>query len=308
MGACASSDSSRCPTEKFNFEASYRNKYTKLSNEHSTLIKYVEENVFDRGNEIDNEQINILKYKIELLLTILAMEDKSKDVINGRMEAMKCMLVSEGQSAQYLEELFSQYNTAHSPSTIDLNYDIDIANAIEMTRNAFEKNHVRDEIVQAFVDEEGTLRLSVSREEFVERLEATTTIHLPTKDLQVLSLRFFDGLMVSVPEFLSFFGNSSKQRLVRSASHAVTVTQENIDINIDLSNSMTNFVISPNSRSTTNQVSMMDTQYSTKELNVSVMKLIVLWMYVKEALLTEFENRRTGTSRTLSVAQFSVRF
>lgn len=295
------------PTEKFNFETSYRNKFMKLSKEHSDLIKYIDESHFNRGSEVDNEQINVLQYKIELLLTMLAMEDKSKEIVLNRMEAMKFMLISEGQSAQQLEELFNQYS-AHSPTMIDLNYDIDISNAIEKTQIAFETN--RDEIIHTFVDDFGSLRVSMSREEFIKALEAVN-IKLSTKDLQILSLRFFDGLAISVPEFLSFFGHSSTQRLVRSASHAVTMSEENIDFSMNLLHTNSNFhsdfnYIPESVMNSTNQVSTMTQHSISKELNLSITKLVILWKHVKTALLAEFENQCNGTGRTISTAQFSV--
>lgn len=300
---CTASNSRLDPTEKFNFEASYRNKFMRLSKEHNQLVKYIEENL-DRGNEVDNEQVNVLRYKIELLLTMLAMEDKSKEVIVSRMETLKWMLMSEGQSAQQLEELFSQY-AAHSPSTIDLNYDIDIASAIEKTRVVFGVK--RDEIVSAFLAEDGTLRLTLTRQEFVSALGPAT--QLPTKILQILALRFFDGAMVSTTEFLTFFGSTAAHRLIHAANHAITMTQEILAANLE-SQPLTSCLDLNTSKewtaATVGSELLSATRLERTELSVSVTKLVLLWAYVKDALLAEFEGRRGENSRTISSEQFSV--
>jgi hypothetical protein len=172
---CTLSDSAT----KFDFETSYREKYHKLFQEHAQLVKYIEN---DLGSS-SHDQINILKYKIELLLTMLAMEEKSKDVISKRIETMKWMLVSQGKSEQQIEELFSNYRDKNH-TFVDLDCDIEISSAIEKMQLFFKES--RGLIIESLADEHGNIILHLPRETFITELESIS--NLSRKDLQVFTL------------------------------------------------------------------------------------------------------------------------
>ena len=219
MGACASSSAA----EGYDFDESYRAKYFKLQAEHKELVAYFENKLEPQDN---NEQLNLLRYKIELLLTMLAMEEKSKEVVSNRLETMKWMLVSQGTSESQMEELMSQYGKDRVPMTFNLEEDIDMASVIEKMKNYFKS--FKSEIVTYLVDGDGNMILNLTREDFVIKMSAL--VDLTKKELMVLSIRFFDGNYVSIPEFVAFFTTPQPVQQARSASYAVQANEELLDI------------------------------------------------------------------------------
>jgi hypothetical protein len=95
---------------------------------------------------------------------------------------------------------------------------VDLAGVLGRVRDEFSRS--RDDIVQSFADEEGKIVPALSRDEFMRQLYASTE-KLSKTDIQIVSLRFFDGLSVSIPEFIDFFVTPEPVRIARAAASAV---------------------------------------------------------------------------------------
>lgn len=215
MGCTPSADK----IKKFDFEASYRDKYHKLFDENKKLVKYLEEEGLQRPSR---EELNVLRYEIEILLTMLAMEEKSKDIISKRLEAAKLIIMSQGNSQQQLDDVIS---ATLSQNTSCLEYEIEISSAIEKMKKSFVT--LQKDIVEAFLDGEGNVLISLSRDAFIEKLSTITT-NQSKRELEFLSIRFMDVKLeyVSAIEFLSYFTTPTNLRDMQRASNAVLMSQD----------------------------------------------------------------------------------
>lgn len=88
----------------------------------------------------------------------------------------------------------------------------DLSGAIERVSEEFNTN--KKDIVQSFADMDGKIITSLSRDEFMRQLYAATE-NITKNDIQIISLRFFDGSVVSVIEFIEFFMTSTATRQAR---------------------------------------------------------------------------------------------
>jgi hypothetical protein len=168
---------------KFDFEAETRIKYAKLKEEHDKLVKHFENELGGKPDfSADQEQMNLLRYKVELLLTMLAMEEKSKEVLSNRVETLKWVILSQGTSEEQINELLEKYTKGQSVSSEDINFDIDISSAFSKIRAAFETS--KEQIINTLIDEDGNIIFNLTKDQFIEKLSFVTTLH--KKDLHVL--------------------------------------------------------------------------------------------------------------------------
>ncbi len=146
----------------------------------------------------------------------------------------------------------------------------------------------------------------------------------------MLSLRFFDGAIVSVTEFLAFFSTPEDIRLAKTANDAVQMNQEMLELTLTAPNNILNKSLTLEvymsltseqageegtdlsvTRRTSFSTSVWDLDSPakrprTKKLDFAVTKLVILWVHVRENLSNGFFKVRTAESNTLSSNQFKV--
>ena len=156
------------------------------------------------------EQRNLLRFKVEVLINMLAIEDKKMGSLTKRLEVLKWTMLSQGVSEDGLNNILKTFPTtlvtSDSSSRSPINQNIpsayDLSGAIERLQIEFSTN--KKDIVQSFADDEGKIMTSLSKDEFMRQLYAATET-ISKSDIHALSLRFYDGHSVSIVEFIEFF-------------------------------------------------------------------------------------------------------
>ena len=155
-----------------------------------------------------NEQQNLLRFKIEVLVNMLGIEEKKNETTEKRLETLKWMLHEQGVKEQTLtkillnaekdrteleaegalqghESLISAAQRSISFHNIGL---VDLSGAIERTRKEFEL--FKGDIIAAFAEEDGKLVPSLDSTEFMKQLYVVTE-KLTKGDIQVRSALSF---------------------------------------------------------------------------------------------------------------------
>lgn len=107
-----------------------------------------------------------------------------------------------------------------SSSLHSLLVSVDLHGAI--TRMYQEMDARPEEIVGSFADSEERVSATMELEEFTKHLFSTTE-QLSKTDAALLAIRFFDGELVSIPDFLEFFISTPTSRRAKASAAAVRV-------------------------------------------------------------------------------------
>ena len=127
-----------------------------------------------------NEQMNLGRFKIEVLVNMLAMEEKKLSLANKRLDALKWVMLTQGFSEKAISGLIkNQDNTSEAKFS---QLASEMAGAIQRLHEEMKLN--KEDILCAFANENGKVRASLSRDEFVRYLFAATT-RLSKIDVQV---------------------------------------------------------------------------------------------------------------------------
>lgn len=155
-----------------------------------------------------------------------------------------------------------------------------------------------EDILCSFADAEGKIVSALPREDFMRYLYNSTDA-LSKADVQILSLRFYDGETVSVPEFIDFFTQSTSSRLARSAAAAVRANLnmlqfEEADIEED-----SLMIRTPRDKIQPNE------GVQTK-LHIAIQKLVLIWEVVESLLRAEFNDfeQSDGGGHLVSLPRF----
>lgn len=167
--------------------------------------------VADHDKEIakSSEQKNLLRFKVEVLINMLAIEEKKMGSLTKRVEVLKWTMLSKGVTEDGLNDIFKSLPDATSTNDVQqpssppkMTSAVDLGGAIQRLAAEFVTN--KKDIVQSFADDEGKVVTTLNRDEFMRQLYAATE-HVSKADIQAISLRFFDGTTVSIVEFIEFF-------------------------------------------------------------------------------------------------------
>ena len=158
----------------------------------------------------NTEQKNLLRFKVEVLINMLAIEEKKMGSLTKRIEVLKWTMLSNGVNEDGLNGILKTIPDARmitngdekSPTPAHMTSAIDLGGAIERLAGEFVTN--KRDIVQSFADDDGKVVTSLTRDEFMRQLYAATE-HISKADIHAISLRFFDGSIVSIVEFIEFF-------------------------------------------------------------------------------------------------------
>ena len=144
-----------------------------------------------------NEQQNLLRFKIEVLVNMLAMEEKKSESVEKRVETLKWLLHSQGVAEQTLtsillnaektdeesrEGLLGSVERSISFRNVGL---VDLAGALSRALEEFEL--YKTDIIPAFAGEDGKVVTSLSNDEFMRQLY-TVTEKLSKADIQVSTI------------------------------------------------------------------------------------------------------------------------
>ena len=177
-----------------------------------------------------NEKKNIMRYKTEVLVNMLATEEKKTEVLHKRIDTIRFILNQEDLNEEKVKLMVSKRNSdvassreslssssaspnlqIGSPSwdfSANLNTGFDLQVALEKMANEFLMN--KKDVFYCFADEEGKIEPSLNIENFCKRLN-TVTEFLTKIEIQAIALRFCEeNNLVSIPEFLNFFLISSE--------------------------------------------------------------------------------------------------
>jgi len=141
-----------------------------------------------------SEQQNLLRFKIEVLVNMLAMEEKKSESVEKRVETLKWLLHSQGIAEQTLTTILLNAEKADDETKANMMGSVersisfrnvglvDLAGALSRAQEEFEL--YRSDILPAFAGEDGKVVASLSNDEFMKQLY-TVTEKLSKADIQV---------------------------------------------------------------------------------------------------------------------------
>lgn len=147
----------------------------------------------DSKNKASETQ-NLLRFKIEILVNMLAVEEKKNESSTKRLETLKWLLHSQGVAEQTLTNILinaencDEENRSNMMGSVERNISfrhvglVDLAGAISRGREEFEL--YRTEIFPAFAEEDGKIVTTLTNDEFMKQLY-TVTEKLSKADIQV---------------------------------------------------------------------------------------------------------------------------
>lgn len=168
---------------------------------YETLKKERDELAFDRDNAVENfnklqkefelkeqkntEQMNLLRFKIEVLVQMLAMEEKKLESSVKRLEALKWVMLTQGFSEHTMSNLLrasKKEGNEDDEKSLLVTSAFDLSGAIN--RLLAEMKTSKNQIIEAFADNTGKIIPALSREQFIRLLFAATTT-ITKSDVQV---------------------------------------------------------------------------------------------------------------------------
>lgn len=217
-------------------DASWKHKYDTLKFQTDEAIGRYKAQTEELTEQKDKavEQGNLVRFKVEVLINMLAIEEKKIETSEKRLEALKWVLLSQGVSQNTVANLIDGSVDNIKGLRVSLEKklaDFDMSTAISRMATDFEM--FRTDIIQTFADEDGKIVATLSRDEFMRQLYSVTE-HVSKNDCQLLALRFFDGTSVSVAEFLTFFTTPAATRQAKAAASAVRMSLDLLDLDISL--------------------------------------------------------------------------
>lgn len=181
------------------------------------------------------EATNLLRYKVEVLVNMLAIEEKKTEALNVRLDSTKLMMLSKGLTEDKLRGILSEgaveaggggkdvRDSALSVPPFGAPFLINLGGALE--RCAIEFSNYKQDIVQSFADDEGRIKAALPIETFCKKLYEVTE-SISKSEVQVIAMRFCDTAVeaVSLPEFLEFFVTPQQAKAAKAASSAVRMS------------------------------------------------------------------------------------
>ncbi|RYG58939.1 hypothetical protein EON64_20775, partial [archaeon] len=236
-----------------------------------------------------HEQENLLRFKTEVLVNLLSVEEQRNEVNNKRIETLKWLLYSQGVNEDMLTNIVVKLEAGEQGEGQQgrqrlLTHPrlLDLQGAIQRMTSEFEL--YKEDIVRVLATEDGKIIPSLSSEDFMRQVFSVTE-HVSKSDLTLLSLRFDDGYgQISVVDFLDFFATPVEVRTAKSAANAVRMSLDLLEINQE--DTAADLLLGETSHEDTADHSQAGESGSVvvQQLDVSARKLVVMWHVVAEAL------------------------
>ena len=135
------------------------------------------------------EKINLLRFKVEILVQMLGAETKKEEALTKRIEALKWALLTQGWSENNMsDKMLSLNSTSLSSESRERNLMIahfDISGAL--TRMSDILQNSKESALRAFADSDGKIFPVLSRDDFAECLRNISNRTLSETDIQVLN-------------------------------------------------------------------------------------------------------------------------
>eukprot|EP01038_Epipyxis_sp_PR26KG_P011246 gene11246-15090_t len=267
------------------------------------------EEEINKEKEKSEEKQNLLRFKIEVLVQMLAIEEKKNESLTKRVETLKWILLAQGVSEQHLASLLINSNSIesiplqnnkllmdHQDNSISVpssNNDrsiliknigmIDLNGPISRMISEFDE--YPDSIIEAFADSNGKILTNINSDEFM-RILFSITEKISKADIQVLSLRFGDGFgSVNIPEFLEFFTTPVQIRTAKSAISAVRMSLEYLQMEMDNYDENGDLIDINGPHAIQHVIK----SHKTDQLDESIKKMLLLWEFVAIELEEAFK-------------------
>lgn len=227
------------------------------------------------AQERSHEEENLLRFKIEVLVNMLTVEEQRSEIATKRLETLK-WVVGTSSDLDSVRQLVHSTNESEIFGHIQP-LNAELGEAIEIMRKDFVQ--FREDIFMALATEDGHIVSSLPKLEFMKQVYGATE-NVQKAELQLIAARFDDGNgAVNVPEFLDFFCTPHTLRCAKSAANAVRMSLDMLALNEQ---------VYPNVKP--DEVDDVNTRRShfTNRLDRSAQKLLALWLFVREELLTSF--------------------
>lgn len=158
-------------------------------------IRRLKEEYLNSQNK-NKEQQNLLRFKIEVLINMLAVEEKKSEHSLERLDILKWELFQKGVDEEKLTKILQKsLNSENEDNRNKSDSDMQVVNAkinrhglsvaIERTQKEFDL--YRSELIPSFADEDGKFEPSMDQRDFMKRLYQTTET-LTKADIEVSSL------------------------------------------------------------------------------------------------------------------------
>lgn len=160
----------------------------------------------------ESKEVNLLKYKIEVLLSMLAIKDQELSSANDKVDALKWVVANRQDSSTTPASVSSQ--------SLDINeFRVELITAMNKMTKEFPS--CKTQLFAAMSQESEALPAILPKEVFVKAV-SNTCKSLSEKEINLLALRWAEigCSSVCVTEFLQFFNLSTQQRHAKHA-HAM---------------------------------------------------------------------------------------
>eukprot|EP01041_Mallomonas_annulata_P009174 gene9174-19007_t len=235
------------------------------------------------------EQINLLRFKVEVLVQMLGIEESKQATLAKRIEALKWAMLAQGWSERSMDNMLKTLVASNDGSIeykkkIELLSSCDLSTSISTTTEVI--NTSGDSFLRSFADDNGRILPVLSRNDFTQKLMKSSNGKISELDAQILSLRFFDGTMVSIAEFLDFFMSSQEVRKAKAATGAVRASLNMLQLEptTDDGAPIERPNIIPSNRSS----------HAMKTLDNAIQHMINIWKYVEVPLKEKFNFNEKG--------------
>lgn len=142
-----------------------------------------------------NEQQNLLRFKIEVLVNMLAMEEKKSETIEKRVETLKGLLQAEGITEQMLTSVLMGAEKTEQDTRASVSGSLEKSTPLRnvgwidlegpLSRAQEEFDLYRSDIIPAFAGEDGKVVAVLKNDEFMKQLYQVTE-KLTKADIQVI--------------------------------------------------------------------------------------------------------------------------
>ena len=213
------------------------------SNDAKNLHDLEELREYIRQQELKaTEQQNLLRFKIEVLVNMLAVEEKRSELTNKRLDTLKWLIHSQGVTEEAITKILNNLEkdgkisldssltfTNQFQNTLQL---MDLSGAIDRMREDF--RNYRDDLLHCYALSNGRLMSSLPTKDFIEQTYNVTE-KVSKADLKILAMRFDDGFgEVCIPEFLEYFAIPPEARNAKIAERAVKMSLDLFSLDVEL--------------------------------------------------------------------------
>jgi len=132
------------------------------------------------------ERVNLLRFKVEVLVQMLSAESKKEEALGNRIEALKWALLTQGLTEKNMRSVLSNMNEGLSDTREreELAAIFDLAGSRSRMEKIFETS--QEIVIRAFADDEDRIIPELKKTEFCSMLTTATQRKLSELDVEVI--------------------------------------------------------------------------------------------------------------------------